>query len=199
MAQEGVGRLSLAASGKPGAGYKRQAATMRFEAEREEAAGAKKWPCLSLTSGADMEGPGKASGECGHSHPDKCVPDLLKCPTTRHTHRLFGMPIFKKISHVDLAVEIQVPWSPKPSICREPLPCRAPPPQAMLDHYQTADRPVSTTLRMASSSNYQEISIIIKILINKDHPAIIVIQVAQLCITASPTPPSPVSPISSLS
>lgn len=96
MAQEGVGRLSLAASGKPGAGYKRQAAIITFEAEREEAAGAKKWPCLSLTSGADMEGPGKAPGECGHSHPDKCVPDLLKCPTTRHTHRLFGMPIFLK-------------------------------------------------------------------------------------------------------
>lgn len=94
MTQEGVGRLSLAASGKPGAGYKRQAAIMRFEAEREEAAGSKKWPCLSLTSGADMEGPGKAPGECGHSHPDKCVPDLLKCPTTRHTHRLFGMPKF---------------------------------------------------------------------------------------------------------
>lgn len=92
MTQEGVGRLSLAASGKPGAGYKRQAAIMRFEAEREEAAGSKKWPCLSLTSGTDTEGPGKAPGECGHSHPDKCVPDLLKCPTTRHTHRLFGMP-----------------------------------------------------------------------------------------------------------
>lgn len=105
-------------SSKPGAGYKRQSAIVELEAEREEAAGAKKGPCLSLTSGADMEGPGKAPGECGHSHPDKCVPGLLKCPTTRHTHRLFGMPFFFfLISRVDLAVEIQVPWSPKPSIC----------------------------------------------------------------------------------
>lgn len=88
------GEISLAASGKPGTGYKRQAAIVELEVEREEAAGAKKWPCLSLTSGADMEGPGKAPGECGHSHSDKCVPDLLKRPTTRHTQRLFGMPIF---------------------------------------------------------------------------------------------------------
>lgn len=164
-------------SSKPGAGYKRQSAIVELEAEREEAAGAKKGPCLSLTSGADMEGPGKAPGECGHSHPDKCVPGLLKCPTTRHTHRLFGMPFFfffnipcgsscGNSSTMVTKAQYMLLQS-----CREPLPCRALPPQPMLDHYQTAGRPVSTALRMASGSNSGEMSIMIKILISKDHPA----------------------------